>query len=214
MYRLRLETEVCPDGVEGFLHESMNGLRDAIRCRSDRRAPLVREFSNLENPIVIRFVNATDEAKLFHFLKMWGLPSSEPERYDPRREILPNMEIRADILAKQRKLRHLLESAASGDLTKMTVSNLTFMVRSKGILSADNLLSFMEMEIAMAALNGIRIGRCEYCGDVFLTGKLTENRATKIYCSDKHRVAGNRAKAKNKKGHGVVKHRGQVGATG
>jgi hypothetical protein len=200
MYRLRLETEVCPDGVEGFLHESMKGLRDAIRYRSDRREPPpFREFANLENPVVIRFINATDQTKLFDFLKTWGLPSPRPERYHPHRDIPPNMEIRADILAKQRRLRHLLESAASGDLTKMTVSNLTFMVRSKGILSADNLLSFMEMEIAMVGLNGTRIGRCEYCGDVFLTGKLTANRSTAKYCRDKHRVYGNRAKAKNKK---------------
>jgi hypothetical protein len=56
------------------------------------------------------------------------------------------------------------------------------------------------MEIAMVADNGARTGRCEFCGDIFLTGSLTGNRPTKIYCSEKHRVYGNRAKAEKAKG--------------
>ena len=195
-------------------------MEPAIRYRTAKRQPLVRDFSNLENPIVIRFINADTEEKLFAFLKVFGLPSPKPERY---KESQANVETRAHIVEGQRIFRRLLEMAGSGEVTKAAkaVNTLSITARpmvenSRGkprpILSADKLLSFMQMEVWMVAVSGARIGRCEYCGDVFLTGKLTENRATRIYCSDKHRVAGNRAKAKNKKGPGAVRHRGQGSA--
>jgi putative ABC transport system substrate-binding protein len=68
------------------------------------------------------------------------------------------------------------------------------------ILTTDSLLSFMHMEVAVAAANGARLTSCKRCGDVFLTGKLTKRRSTAKYCSDRCRIGAHRANGPNRKG--------------
>lgn len=199
-------------------------MEPAIRYRTERRERVVREFSKLESPVVVRFINATDDAKLFAFLEMWGLPSPRPDRYDPRQPhqgIPPNFESLPHIAEGQRIFRRLLKMVGSGDATKATaaVNRLTFSVRpmlenSKGkprqVLSADNLLNFMQMEIWMVAVSGARFAECEWCGDGFLTGKFTAGRSTAKYCRDKCRVYANRDKQRKAKGGRNVSAKAQV----
>jgi ribosomal protein L24E len=216
MYGLRLSTEVCPDGVEPLWHETSADLEAAVgliwfRYRSNRRQPLVREFANLENPIVVKFINASTEEKRIQFLKLFGLPAPRPDGSEPRQHILN----------RQRILRRLLAKAGSGDAGKAieTANNAlaSFKVRpmlenSGGkprlILSADDLLTFMYLEAALVAASGARFAECQYCGDVFLTGKATANRSTARFCRDKCRV--NAYRKSNPKGGRHVGAKAQV----
>jgi hypothetical protein len=62
------------------------------------------------------------------------------------------------------------------------------------LLKCKNLDTFMIMEIAMVAMNGVRFRTCAHCQDVFLTGPLTGRRSHATYCSDRCRVAAMRAR--------------------
>ena len=62
------------------------------------------------------------------------------------------------------------------------------------LLECPHLTQFMTMEIAMIAMHGAKLGTCEHCGAVFLTGPLTGRRSHAKYCSDRCRVAAMRAR--------------------
>jgi len=202
-FGLRLVGPRCPDGVE-LVHrdrspdfECRYGRtgRDWFSYQSRRRERVIREAVDLEDALVIRFVNATDDNKRIAFLSRFGLPGG----------ILPHWscEPRNWILGEQRVLRTLLDRAGSGDAAE-AIKAANKSLRRTGRLSlepggrivwtTESLMSFMYVETVIAAQNGARLASCKRCDDLFLTGALTKRRSTATYCRDRCRVGAHRAK--------------------
>jgi hypothetical protein len=217
MYGLFLETWRCPEGVE--LGPNSNGLA-VYRSRTKRREPLRLEIQNLENPVVVEFINARDDASRIKFFAKYGFPiGAEPERKESQTRQI-NMEdgffpwwvdgaqhgfrdllTRAcgDRVGALRPINERLKGAAGGPLTP------TFDLGAEGgtirmMFKCWNLIAFMDMEVAMAAMQGAQLATCEHCGDVFLTGPLTGRRSHARYCSGRCRVAAMRARNQIKGG--------------
>ena len=202
---LRLTTEQCLDGVEiirrdiepGIL-KSRYGVSGAVwfSYRSDRFRREIRDVSGLEDTLVVRFVNATDDVKRVAFLTRFGLPFSHFGIRDVSERRLT--EPHEFILGEQRELRRLLNRACSGDAdTAMKAANealyavsvsLSMAPDGRMLLIASKPMDFMHMEIATVAASGARLATCERCSDVFLTGPLTTRRSTARYCRDRCRV--------------------------
>jgi len=208
MYGLRLAGTRCPEGVERVLRESSADLESVYglewyRYRSARREKRPREFQKLDDPLVVRFINANDEDERLTFLERFGLPFA-PNGAEPRREVV----------VRQRTLRRLLAAAGDTDpAIAVTAGNKAIAFASEQplhlslersgrlprlVVTTEHLLGFMYMEVAMVAANGARFATCANCGNAFLTGALTENRSTAQYCRDACRVEAYRARQKQR----------------
>jgi hypothetical protein len=213
---LTIDIQRCPDGVE---------LVDGAfyRGRTDRSEPERITLTNLEDPVVIAFVNATDDAQRQLFFGRFGLLSPTKwwhGRLDKQFWLHgPTGLIRDDILNDQSRFRELLQQAGGDDPTAaMTRINRAletfddFKLRAtfplagpqgtpRLVLKSESLIGFMLMETAMVATQGARLGECEQCGTLFLTGPMTGRRSHARFCSNKCRVAAMRARnAKAKTG--------------
>src|SRR5947208_14583952 len=110
MYGLRLSATQCPDGIEPFLRDSSMSAVESVygrqwyRYRTARREPVKREFQKLDDPLVVRFVNANTEDKRVVFLGRFGLPFA-PDGSEPR----------GHIIARQMSMRRLLAAAGRAD---------------------------------------------------------------------------------------------------
>jgi hypothetical protein len=210
---LRLRTERCPDGVEIVHRDTEPGLLKSrygisgsvwFSYRSVRLVREIRDVSSLEDTLVVRFVNATDDEKRIAFLSRFGLPSSSfgIGSVSGNKPTEP----REFIVGEQKHLRHLLDRAGGGDVaTAMKAANESLyavsvqpsmMSDGRIVLLASAPMDFMHMEIAVVAASGARLGTCESCSDVFLTGPLTTRRSTARYCRDRCRVNAHRTKMK------------------
>jgi hypothetical protein len=227
---LRLEAERCIDGVERVQIDDPPAVRTRYGnagpiwffWRSDQHERVVQEAVDLENPLVVRFVNADDDDKRIDFLSRFGLPegfllgyktkrvarflsaSALPEGFRLRSPTGPPAESRDFILGEQRELRHLLEDAGSGDATRMDKAAsraLRFIGgdsepsrrRGRTAFTVRTLSAFMRFEINAVVENGARVARCKRCDNFFLYGKGTKGRSTAIYCRDLCRVGAYRA---------------------
>jgi hypothetical protein len=217
---LFLEAERCPDGVElerrnvelyDYQHgTTSNGPQARFRTRSDRRQPIRLEFQNLQNPVVVEFVNAREDSELAKFFSQFGWLSSEEEEQRSEYAYGPLLEF---ALTSQKEFRNWLGSLGNSsalDALRAISSSYgyggiqlepEFDLSGEGgtprmLLKCSNLANFMKMEIAMAAMHGAKLATCERCGAVFLTGPLTGRRSHAKYCSDRCRVAAMRARNK------------------
>jgi hypothetical protein len=216
-FRLRLVAPLCPDGVKLVHLETYpdviafgygpSGPDWFVYC-SDRmqQRTTIRDVVDLEDALVVRFVNATDDVKLIRFLSRFGLPE-DLFRYVG----IGGGEPRNIVLGRQRVLRGLLEDAGSGDAARALKAGNTSLHRvgrddpslepgGRMVRTMQNLMDFMYMEVAAAAAIGVRLASCKRCGDLFLTGPLTTRRATATYCGDRCRVGAHRAKRNSKGG--------------
>jgi|SRR6516162_787857 hypothetical protein len=207
---LRLKATRCPDGVDLVRRDRFPDLRcgygrsgpDWFSYRSERRESFMREAVDLEDPLVVRFLNATDDDKRIAFLMRFGLPGDIIQ--------VASAEPRNFIIGEQKVLRALLDRAGSGDAAEANKAANKSLRRIRDRLSlepggrmvwtTENLISFMYMEIVIAAQNGARLGSCQRCGDLFLTGTLTKRRSTAKYCRDFCRVGAHRANKLKLKG--------------
>jgi hypothetical protein len=215
---LRLMGMRCLDGVELVHRDTYPDIKspyygasgpDWFSYRSARyKQEIVRNAVDLEDPLVVRFINAIDDDKRIAFLSRFGLPENliriagiGPSGTEPR-----NL-----ILGRQRILRRLLEDAGSGDATcAIKAANeslrhagahrLSLEPGGRMVSTTRNLMDFMYMEIAIVAANGARLATCKRCRDFFLTGALTKRRSTAKYCRDLCRVGAHRANKRNRKG--------------
>ena len=194
------------------------GFRLAIyRYRTFRRETERITLSDLENPIIVAFVNAADDEQLLSFFERFGLPKLTPwwhERH-PKVWIYGNLhpEIhRDDILRDQLLFEELLQNAGGRNPAAAieTVNSAferpdefdlkpTFHLTGphgspRMLLKCKSLIGFMLAETAMIATHGARVARCEKCDIIFLTGPLTWRRSSAHFCSDRCRVAANRAR--------------------
>jgi hypothetical protein len=209
---LRLVATRCVDGIELVHRDVEPGLLKSeygssgalwFSFRSDRsERTTIRDISGLEDTLVCRFVNATDDDRRVNFLSRFGLPFSEIG-IKPVSEHGPS-EPYEFILGEQKVLRGLLGRVGGGDseiaikaakesLSKAHPLSLSLSDASL-VLIAESPMSFMHIEIAMVAASGARLATCETCGDVFLIGPLTARRSTARYCRDRCRVNAHRAK--------------------
>jgi hypothetical protein len=204
---LRLKAIRCPDGVELVHRDRFPGWE--YRYRSERRESVTRDAVDLEDALVVRFVNATDDDKRIAFLSRFSLPHEI---------LLGSYEPRNFILGEQRELRALLDRAGSGDAVeaieaankclrraikaankcqRRTADRLSLEPGGRMVWTTNSLMSFMYMEIVIAAQNGVRLASCKRCSDLFLTGALTKRRSTATYCRDRCRVGAHRANKLN-----------------
>ena len=194
---LRLVAPRCIDGVElvrgEYRSRDMTASDWSFSCRSDRyERSVIRDMSGLEDTLIVRFVNATDDDKRVAFFSRFGLYRAAPkEPYE-------------FVLGQQEELRGLLDRAGSGDAAVAIKVANEALAQAKGLslsLDSDGRMivivnspsTFMHVEIAMLAASGARLANCENCGDVFLTGSLTGRRSTARYCRDRCRVNAHRS---------------------
>ena len=81
IYGLFLKSHRCPDGVELVAGGELAG-GPYFRARTDRREPMRLEIQNLENPVVVEFINAhSDDALAEFFLKFGPLVNTSQSSY-------------------------------------------------------------------------------------------------------------------------------------
>jgi hypothetical protein len=213
MYGLSLQWKKCPDGVEQFDRgpDPSWDLKSAspdpsiwFRFRSAKREMVRHDISNLESPIIVRFLNAKDDGAIAAFFFQFGMLYEEATK---------SGEFSKDQTeSNQKALKKVLESAGSGDV----MSSISFVNKALSASVADdhvpvldladnaklprlawrakNLFGLMIMETVLVATSGARFASCEHCGNVILTGPLTGRRSTARFCSDRCRVAAMRAR--------------------
>ena len=222
MYGLTVENLRCLDGIE-LIELPSTGLAGAegtlasgvskpkpgepesptpliFRHRTERVETARLEFTNLEKPVVIDFINAGDDEGLRKFFDEFGLtiPGSQVDR--------------DETLRNQKNLRHLLETTNIGSATVAVRTANDIIAQLAGaellpiwhqagrrgaphvVLKSKSLLAFMLMEVANAAAYGAQLSTCQRCGTAFLTGKMTMRRTRAKFCSDRCRVAAMRAR--------------------
>jgi len=238
VYGLVLDWLRCPDGVEvidyppapeegepgTILAGRMARLPDGVvlppgrfvRYRTERRLPVRYDLSNLEDPIILHFVNARDDEARVRFLSRFGLISTGLATAEKSPEIDWDK-----VQENQNNIEAILRQAGGDDpVLAMTTVNaalerndkVSSLVPSLDLsdnrsvprlaLRAQNPLGFMLMETAMVAANGARVTDCEHCGKTFLTGPLTGRRSHAKYCSDRCRVAAMRLRNAGRGPHG------------
>lgn len=203
---MTLEWWRCPDGVEVVEADSLDKrgiirLSPYIRYRSEKRGrPLITGnlegpviTTNLTDPLVVRFVNATTEDSLIQFFDRYGFTGLEDET-----DMGAAIEER-DILTAS------LEEAASGKAGLGDFADLLDDIRLRPAfdrrsgrlaLRAVTLLDFLTMEVVLVLLAKARLGRCQSCGVVFLTGPMTNRRVTAEFCGDVCRQQNHRKRLK------------------
>lgn len=203
MQQLMLEWERCPDGVEIVDHgpapKTEPGRTKLVEpygmwlsARSARRVPVIYEMRDLENPVVMHFLNAHTADNMIAFHARFGMRGSTDtaplvecfrERdnlanflaYSTAGHIGEATEIVNTVLSSVR-LRPTVDFSGPGRMPAITLHPVS-------------LWQFMAMEVATAASCGAELAQCENCRKLFLTGSLTGRRSHAKYCSDRCRVA-------------------------
>ena len=203
MYGLSMEWQRCPDGVElvdyepkdiepgeTFLTSAAGKRGKWFRCRSQERASVRYEVTDLENPISMHFLNARDDDARIAFLSRFGMRRDEAE------------EERGVFVERQKALYRLFERWNAGASSVADINEMIGSVsltpsfdllgpqrQRRMLLRPQNLWQFICMEVAIAAANDTKLATCEHCSKVFLTGPLTGRRSHAKYCADRCRVA-------------------------
>ncbi|RVD35608.1 hypothetical protein EN742_24595 [Mesorhizobium sp. M4A.F.Ca.ET.020.02.1.1] len=154
--------------------------------------PFRLEVKDLENPVVVRFINARREGNLLGFMSTYGQVS--------RSNYVIDVEFNADDLAG--RLFYSTNSTQPKERERWVNAMLEH-VRLKSafkegrvVLLPENLYGLMAMEVALAHEVGARTTQCEHCETVYLTGPLTWRRSHSRFCSDSCRLKWNRKSKK------------------
>jgi hypothetical protein len=164
--------------------------------------------ASLEDPIVVRFINAKSDQHLAQFLSRFGFPDDpgmDPyaledlvrRRQQELTEFAKAAGIGAVAAAVKAANRHLVfhgESFGAGPTRKPMVLHPSLDYPPDGQtpclrLRVEDLRDFMCMECTMIAEKGARLASCEHCSDFYLTGPFTGRRSHSRYCSDRCRAA-------------------------
>src|SRR5260370_20427105 len=216
---LTIDIEKCPDGVQRV--ELPAGGYDGrggtiYHYRTLRRETERITLADLENPIVVAFVNAVEDEQRQSFFERFGLPNLTPWWHERQPKVWTfgnlNPEIhRDDIQQDQLRFRELLQNAGGNDpASAMEAVNSAFETPDafdlkptfhlggprgspRMLLKSKSLVGFMLAATGSTVAHGARMAECEHCHSIFLTGPLTLRRSSARFCRDRCRVAANRA---------------------
>ena len=163
------------------------------RARSERTIPVTYEVTDLVNPVVVHLMNCRDDKDRQAFVARFGFLQPDDgwlgfmpmmERLQERMTIglvhatptRPQANIWMNEVAKRVSLKPSFEISSEGGALRL-------------VMHPDSLVSFMALEIALAARGGRRPPPCQHCDKVYLTGPLTGRRSHSKYCADRCRVA-------------------------
>lgn len=179
-----------------------------VRPVTPRRTQVSLYADRIDQPKVIDLVNAKDEGALLAFVHTYGIPVAK--HFDGTEGIaVYDIERCRDALGlllylhqegpKQRmKIIHLFERLANGWLSTI-LPRLTMPPWADSpqlTLRPTSLLGYMLLEAGMIMSGNTRVMRCVHCGKVFMSGVDGAKRRSAIYCSNRCRVAEQRALAK------------------
>lgn len=162
-----------------------------------------RITDRLDNPLVIRFVNARDDAARLRFLSRFGLPVRAGIEPAPRQLVSSVMAMQADLegllkLLNEKDWRALavpLKEAMAGIRAGPLETDIDLTGEwPQRIMRARSPYAFMLLEIENAMCAGDRLGHCVQCGKAWLYGQRTKGRSTRRYCDTKCRKAAERAR--------------------
>jgi hypothetical protein len=210
MLGLILQSQRCPDGVA--LHE---GNSPEFQYCSGDREDLRLEIRDLEDPVVVRFMNARDDQARAKFFSEYGLMDSHPVSLHP-------VTTRSRVLAWQDRFAQLLDYIRNNKPVEAAeaINNPIFFGWRPGddppwywaprlqvigkkrppqmFFECRDLVSFMVAEIATGITYDVRVQYCQHCHRIFLTGPLTGRRAHAKFDSDRCRAAAMRARQKGR----------------
>jgi hypothetical protein len=222
-FGLRLTWTKCPDGVELVGRPGRSAPKEPqanvtvidmepeagweYRNRSEKVATVeIAPRANLRGLIVLDFVNATTDQRRLDFLDKHGHPFGEDRLSGEAAKVTDAATLRA----RQQDMRsYLIMAAGEGDASASvpavnqalgnvgTLLSPSFEIvdgEARVVLRPKSLWQYMVMEVASAALHGVRYSECEHCGDAYLTGPMTGRTSYSKYCSSKCRMAALRAR--------------------
>jgi hypothetical protein len=187
-----LDWERCPDGVD---------LVDGrFRHCSARRAAVRHEITNLENPLIVRFINARTDDDLAAFFGRAGLPGGQDAAlgFDHGHALRMRDDLAAllRIAGGSRSNKHHWVNQHLGGLARMAprLDPQEAGDPPRLMLQAEGYFDFMIMEAVMVAVHGATLTSCQHCRRAFLIGPLTFRRSHAKFCGDRCRVAALRAR--------------------
>lgn len=209
MLPLSLKWTRCPDGIEVVdrgeqVDAAPPGLnfpkppRKWLRGRTDRRAPVLLESIDLENPLALQYVNTKTPEDRIAFMERYGFlaegiiaedgieewPADWVEDQHDSLSHALTKSFGKSIAEKSADLNGLLQSAH-------LKTSVEFAGDGKGrmVFHPQSLLHLMCLEVTTAAINDVDLARCANCNDAFFTGRMAHRRADAKFCSDRCRVA-------------------------
>jgi hypothetical protein len=220
MFWFFLLTMRCPDGVELVVEPARvlpapntiaggAGLEPeperVFRYRTNRREPWRLDFRNLENPVLVTYLNARDDDARAKFFSENGL--LVPGEKDLASEVLQSQDSFAQLL---QRIHHQRPADAVQAVNQAIATHRSFnlkpLLQARGkksapqiLLECPSLVAFMLVEVAQIAANGARVTHCQRCRTMFLTGPLTWRRSHAKFCSDKCRVYAMRERERDRK---------------
>ena len=155
-----------------------------------------------KNPTVVEFVNAENFGKLRTFFGKYGLPDVENDQTPLDTVVI--IQDRMCALLDAYSLGAVAETIETFEKILPEFSIRPDLKISPGTndvaltLRCSNLAGFMTMELAAIIAGNAQVLRCIHCNNIFTTGVGGARKKTAHYCSNKCRVAAQRAAAKAK----------------
>jgi hypothetical protein len=187
---------------------------ECVRYKSGRMQTFRRTLGEASTALAIKFVMAKGDDALLAFMDEWGIPGwpigpgSGPGGQPATVEI-PMSAIRT----QQASLRRIIDLYREGDTRADGVlgpsagwSDLRpILKRPRGAkkpiltLETKSLIGFMDLEVGAIIAGGSKVLRCEHCSKIYATGDYEgKHRRIGRFCSNRCRVADQRARAKAK----------------
>jgi hypothetical protein len=178
-----------------------------LRPVTPTKATVTLRADTFERPVVIEFINAKDEQSLIQFVHKYGLPGSPnldrtegaPLNYVVRCRQALDLVLNLHHAGLKSRAVAVYEVLATSDWVSTIVPRLTIPIYDDTpqlTLRPNTLLAYMLLEAGMIMSGNIRLMRCEHCGKVFASGAGGGKRRTAMYCSNRCRVAEQRAQAR------------------
>lgn len=193
-----------------------------FRRRTSRLFDVRHKIENLEAPIILEFVNCKTDDDLAAFLGKYGMLVRSKRKVTPAGLVLPPPRTVENVRESQSELKNLLEAAVDryGSESIKRIRSKSIKRINKALIGNDevkltprlefaghggelvftlrptSLYGLMIMEAVLIAAANILLHSCLNCGTLFISGSGTRRRSRAQYCSDKCRVAANRAKKK------------------
>jgi len=213
----------CRDGAElhdygssttdpKLTHERLASLKGQasgvwIRNRSNDLHLYTLRLVDLKKPLFELFINCTSYQDLAGFVSEYGIPG--PSTYDG----LDAKETEVAAMESVRNgMRRIMDQNAKGTAFECASAFNSFVLALKGTalkpllgiwqnanapslcFQPANLYGYMAMEVAMAISSAAALRTCRHCSAVFIAGPLTSKRSNAYYCSNRCRVAAQRAR--------------------